>query len=157
MPLAAAQVQQRLDAERVAGERELAGRLSAMANANMPRNRSRAADPQCRHASSTTSVSELVRKEAPCFSSSLAELTVVVELAVIDERQVALDQRLVGRRGQVDDRQPPVAEVDGGALVLVAPERARVRTPVRDPLGHDVGQLVPVGLLVAPGDTAHAR
>ena len=42
------------------------------------------------------------------------------------------------------------------ALVLVAPDRARVRAPVRDPLGHDVGQLVAVGLLVAPGDTAHA-
>ena len=47
--------------------------------------------------------------------------------------------------------------MDRDPLVLVAPDRARIRAPVRDPLGHDVGQLVAVGLLVAPGDTAHGQ
>src|SRR6185503_1092912 len=50
-----------------------------------------------------------------------AELPVVVELAVVAEREAALDEGLVGRRGQVDDRQPSLAEVDGGPLVLMAP------------------------------------
>ena len=39
--------------------------VSASANANMPRNRSKAAGPQCRQPSSTTSVSEEVTKVAP--------------------------------------------------------------------------------------------
>ena len=44
--------------------------VSAIAKANMPRNRRSAAGPQCRHASRTTSVSELVKKDAPFFTSS---------------------------------------------------------------------------------------
>ena len=44
--------------------------VSASANANMPRNRSSAAGPQCRQASSTTSVSEAVTKVAPAARSS---------------------------------------------------------------------------------------
>ncbi len=45
-------------------------RASWIANANMPRNRSRQAGPHTRHASSTTSVSELVVKRTPMRCSS---------------------------------------------------------------------------------------
>ena len=57
--------------------------------------------------------------------------------------------------GQVDDRQPPVAELDRDPVVLVAPDASRVRAAVRDPLAHDVHELVTVGLLVAARDSAH--
>ena len=157
MPLAPAKVQQRLDAERVAGERELSGcrvRDREREHAAKPRQRLRSpVPPRLEHDLGIGAGDE----GRPLLLQLGPQFPVVVQLAVVDQREAALDQRLVGRRGQVDDRQPPVAEVDGRALVLVAPDRARVRTPVRDPLGHDVGQLVAVGLLVAPGDTAHAR
>ena len=41
--------------------------------------------------------------------------------------------------------------------LLVAPGAGGVRAAVRDPVGHDVDQLLAVGLLVAPGDAAHLR
>ena len=82
---------------------------------------------------------------------------VVVQLAVVDEGQAGLAERLVGGLGQVDDRQPPVAELDRDPVVLVAVDPGRVRAAVRDPVGHDVGQLLAVRLLVAAGDSAHVR
>ncbi|MGX1226649.1 hypothetical protein RKD42_007908 [Streptomyces ambofaciens] len=45
-------------------------RSSNTANANMPRSRARQSVPQRRHASSTTSVSEVPRKRTPVESSS---------------------------------------------------------------------------------------
>jgi hypothetical protein len=45
-------------------------RSSTSAKANMPRRRRRLAGPQRRHASSSTSVSELVRKLTPAAQSS---------------------------------------------------------------------------------------
>ena len=44
---------------------------SKMANANMPRKRCSAPGPQCRHASRTTSVSELVLNLVPSAASSV--------------------------------------------------------------------------------------
>src|SRR6202042_3184085 len=79
----------------------------------------------------------------------------VVELAVVDERQPALGQRLAGRGGEVDDREPSVAELDRDAVGLVVPRPVRVGTAVCDPLGHDVNELGAIGLLVTAGDTAH--
>jgi hypothetical protein len=72
------------------------------------------------------------------------QLLVVVELAVIEEREVALAHRLVGRGREVDDREPSVPEVHRDPLVLMAPHAARVGAAMRDPVGHDVGQLAPV-------------
>ena len=130
-------------------------RSSNSANANMPRNRRSASGPQARQASSTTSVSELVTNRAPRAASSARSVLVVVQLAVVDQRQAVLGQRLVGGGAEVDDREPAVAELDGDPVVLVAPQPGRVRAAVRDPVGHDVDELVAVGLLVAPCDTAH--
>ena len=50
-----------------------------------------------------------------------------------------------------------MAELDRDPVVLVTPDPGRVRTAVRDPVGHDVGELLPVGLLVAACDPAHVR
>ena len=102
-------------------------------------------------------MSEEVTKLTPWLASSFLSSSVVVQLAVVDEGQAALGQRLVGGGGQVDDRQPPVAELDRDPVVLVTPDPGRVRTAVRDPVGHDVGELLPVGLLVAACDPAHVR
>ena len=148
-------VEEGLDAQRVAGEHQFAGR--------------RVGDGEREHAA------ELVEggrpPVPPAFKHDLgvrggdegrarclqlcAQLLVVVEFAVVDQRQAALAHRLVGRGGEVDDRQPPVPEVQRDPFVLVAPDPARVRTAVRDPVGHHVGQLAPVGLLVAAGYPAH--
>src|SRR5262249_18261299 len=80
---------------------------------------------------------------------------VVVQLAVVDDGQAVLGQRLVGRGGQIDDRQAPVAKLHRHSVVFVAPGPGRVRTAVRDPVGHDVYQLLAVSLLVTSRDTAH--
>ena len=93
------QVEQRLDAERVAGQEQLAGVLVGQ------REREHAAEPRAappapsrRQASSTTSVSD-DGAEADAAAGQLGpQLLVVVQLAVVDERQAVLGQRLVGRR-----------------------------------------------------------
>ena len=86
-------------------------RSSRIANANIPRNRAQRADAPARaSASRTTSVSELVAKRTPCACELGPQLAVVVELAVVGERQPVLGERLVGRRRQVDDREAAVAE-----------------------------------------------
>jgi len=48
-----------------------------------------------------------------------------------------------------------VAEMHGNPLVLVAPDSLGVGTAMRDAVGHDIGELAAVRLLVAPGDSAH--
>src|SRR5262249_47321346 len=80
---------------------------------------------------------------------------VVVQLAVVDDGQAVLGQRLVGRGGQIADRQPPLAKLYRHAVVLVVPGPGRVRPAVGDPVGHDVHELLAAGLLVTPCDTAH--
>ena len=83
------------------------------------------------------------------------QFPVVIQLAVVHQRQAMLGERLVGRGGQVDDREPPVAKLHRHTAVLVTPGPSRVRPAVRDPFAHDVHELLAVGLLVAPGDPAH--
>ena len=100
-------------------------------------------------------MSDLVTKRTPRAISSARSVPVVVQLAVVDERHAVLGQRLVGRGAEVDDRQPPVAELHRHAVVLVAPGPGRVRAAMRDPVAHDVHELLAVGLLVAPRDPAH--
>ena len=60
-----------------------------------------------------TSVSDSVRKTRPQRAQLLAKLQVVVQLAVIDEREasIGVQERLVAR-GEIDDREPPMAEND---------------------------------------------
>jgi hypothetical protein len=73
-----------------------------------------------------TSVSLLVWKTWPSACSSGISL-VVVDLAVEDDdhRAVFVEQRLLAG-GDVDDRQPPVAEADAGLDVQAALVRAAV-------------------------------
>ena len=121
--VAALGVEEGLDAERVAGEHQLAGR--------------RVGDREREHAA------ELVEGGRPPVPPALEhylgvrgsnegragglqlgpQLLVVVKLAVVDQRQAALAHRLVGRGGEVDDRQPPVTR---GAS---RPARPRGSTP----------------------------
>jgi hypothetical protein len=153
--VASRQVEQRLDAKRVAGQEQLAGRGVGQ------REREHAAEalerlraPQAPGLDHDLGVG--VRPEADAAAGQLfLELPVVVQLAVVDHDQVVLDHRLVGGGGQVDDRQPPVAEVDGDPVVLVGPDAAGVRAAVGDPVGHDLGEPVTVRLLVAARDPAH--
>ena len=105
------QVEQRLDAERVAREKQLAGLLVGQGE------REHTAEPGQRRRSP---VAPRLEHDLGVGGSDEADATagqlgpqflVVVELAVVDERQPALGQRLAGRGGQVDDREPSVARV----------------------------------------------
>ena len=81
---------------------------------------------------------------------------VVIQLAVVDDSQAVLGQWLVGRGRQIDDRQTSVAEVYRHSAVFVFPGPGRVRPAVGDPVGHDVHELLAVGLLVTPRYPAHS-
>ena len=87
-------------------------RSSNTPNANMPRSRGRQSVPQRRHASSSTSVSDVPRNRTPARLQLGAQLRGVVQLAVVGERQPVGDHRLRAGLRQVDDRQPAVAQVD---------------------------------------------
>ena len=148
---------QRLDAERVAGEGDLVG--------------GQVVDGEGEHAAEPP---QAVRPPgAPGLEHHLgvgprdeggaqafevrAQLAVVVELAVVGERQPALDQRLVGGRREVDDRQPQVTQDDAGARVGALQDARRVRAAMTDPLHHDAGDELAVGLLVGARDPAHRQ
>src|SRR5436305_303967 len=85
----------------------------------------------------------------------VAKLLVVVELAVVDESEPMLGQRLVCGMGQVDDREPAVREMHADATVLVRITTSRVRAAVGDPRAHFAYQRIPVSLLEAASDPAH--
>jgi hypothetical protein len=87
----------------------------------------------------------------------LPEFAVVVELAVVAEPEPVLDERLVGLGGQVDDRQPPVTELDRRVPPRRGADADGVRPAVGDPLDHGPDHAVPVRLAVRPGDAAHVR
>ena len=98
-PLAALGEEQRLDAELVTGEHEPARwPRSSSAKANMPRKRRRHAGPQRRHASSRPRCRSWCGSGRPRRLELGAQLAVVVELAVVDEHQAVLHERLVGLR-----------------------------------------------------------
>ena len=154
-PSPARQEVQRLDAERVPGQDEFTGALVEQ------REREHAAEPAQRvRAPGPPGLQDhlgvRLGGEADAAGDQLGpQRPVVVQLAVVDEGQAVLGQRLVGRGAEVDDRKPAVAELHGHPAVLVTPRPRRVRTAVGDPVGHDVDELVAVGLLVAPCDPAH--
>ena len=50
-----------------------------------------------------------------------------------------------------------MTKMHGHPLVLVAPGPRRIRAAMRDPVGHDVDQLLAVRLLVTPRDPAHVQ
>ena len=60
---------------------------------------------------------------------------VVVQLAVVRERQTVLGERLRRGRRQVDDREPAVAERDGQTRPVVLPHAVAVGTAVRRAVG----------------------
>ena len=103
-PLTAGQVVQRLDAERVAGQDEIAGRLVEQ------REREHAAEPAQRVRSPAAPGLEhdlgvRAGAEADTAGRQLrAQVLVVVQLAVVDERHAVAVQRLVGQGTEVDDR-----------------------------------------------------
>ena len=155
--VASGQVEQGLDAERVAGQEQLAGLRVGQRErehaAELPQRVGSPAAPGLDH-----DLGVGVRDEPDAAAGQLLPyFLVVVQLAVVDHDQVVLDHRLVGGGGQVDDGQPPVAEVDADLVVLVGPDAAGVRAAVRDPVGHDVGELASVRLLVAACDAAHIQ
>ena len=80
------------------------------------------------------------RREPHALRLELApQLAVVVELAVVDEGQAVLDERLVGRRGQVDDGQPPVGQLTTAVSgVDQLADAARVRPAVGEAVDHRV-------------------
>ena len=111
-------------------------RSSNSANANMPRRRGRHAGPHRRHASSSTSVSELGPEADPGAAELGPQLAVVVDLAVAHQHQPVLHEGLVGRGGQVDDRQPSVTEPNSSGVVGTVPGADRVRPAVSERTGH---------------------
>ena len=107
---------------------------SQIANANIPLKRSSAPSPHSAQACRSTSVSPSVRNAWPAPAQLVAQLAVVVDLAVEDEVQRAEVHRLVGALVQVDDRQPPEREagvrVGPGALAVRPAVRHRRRHPL---------------------------
>ena len=153
--LAALPVVQRLDAERVPGQDQLAGPLVEQRereHAAEPGQRVRAPGPPGLQHDLGVGPGDEPGTAGGQFGPQQLE---VVQLAVVDEGQAVLGQRLVSGGAEVDDRQPAVTELDCDPVVFVVPPPGCVRAAVRDPVGHDVHQLVAVGLLVAPSNSAH--
>ena len=111
------QVVQRLDAERVTSQDEIAGALveqrkrehapEALQGAGSP------APPGLEH-----HLGVGLRPEPDAVGGQLgAQRPVVVQLAVVDDRQAVLAEGLIGRRAEIDDRQAPEAEVNRGPVV----------------------------------------
>ncbi len=50
-----------------------------------------------------------------------------------------------------------MTEVHDHPVVLVAPDPGRIGAAMRDPVGHDVDQLLAVGLLITTRDSAHVQ
>jgi len=94
----------------------------------------------------------------PVGSELLAQLLVVVDAAVEHQRQpeIGVDHRLCASRGQVDDRQPPVAECDGP----MRHHPVGVGSARRHGTGHP-GDCADIGRLPVPADltadTAHVN
>jgi hypothetical protein len=153
----AAEEVQRLDAERVAGQ------VHAAAVLVQHREREHAAEPLQRVRAPAPPGLEhhlgvAVGSEGDAGLGQLGpQFLVVVELAVVADRQAALGERLVRFRRQVDDRQPAVRQVRAHVTVVERVHRRGVRTAVRDPVAHRLGEGEPVALLVAAGDAAHLR
>ena len=104
-------------------------------------------------------MSQRLAKRWPVALELVAELVVVVELAVLDrpDRAVLVRERLVAAL-DVDDAQPPDAERDAGRRVRAAVVRAAVRHRVGHPV-EDVGRDDPSRLapdLDDSADPAHA-
>ena len=90
----------------------------------------------------------------PVLTQLLAQFEIVVDFAVEDDDQAAIDRvhRLMARRAEIDDRQPAMAETDARFFE----ETAIVGAPMRERVGHcrKVRYLVPVGLKISR-DSAH--
>ena len=127
---------ERLDAEAVARREQRSGRARPRsANANMPRKRSNAVFAPLRdRRASRTSVSRVGARTVPLRPQLLAQLEVVVDLAVEDEMEAAggVGHRLQPGLAQIDDREPPVPERHrAGRRSELAPPRS-VRPAMRD-------------------------
>ena len=86
----------------------------------------------------STSVSEVVRKLWPSGKQLLAELEVIVDLAVEDDGEAAVRARhRLLAAANVDDRQAAMAEADLEASVGGVGER--VAGAIRPAMGHRVG------------------
>ena len=126
---------------------------SQMARPNIPLNRSNASGPHCAKAWSTTSVSESVVKSRPSADELLAQVEVVVDLAVVGDRVAPVGgvHRLLAVR-DVDDRQPPV----GQAARAARDDALAVRPAVLLAVVHPLQQRVVGVESVVAGDAAHA-
>src|SRR5262249_43264626 len=94
---------------------------SNSANANMPRNRLSAGGPPGAPGLEHDVGVGVGGEPNPVRGQLGPQRRVVVKLAVVDEGHAAFGQRLVGRGTEVDDREPPVAELHRYLIVLVAP------------------------------------
>ncbi len=82
-----------------------------------------------------------------------AQLAVVVDLAVEDQRQRPQRHRLVARRRQIEDRQPGVPELSARR----APGRLAIGPPVDQPPGHRLDPLGGDAVADDAGDSADGR
>ena len=129
---------------------------SHSAKANMPRKRSTQSSPQASQACTITSVSLLGVEDVAQRLQLGDQLLVVVDLAVEDDdhRAVFVEQRLLAG-GDVDDRQPPVAEAHAGLEVQAAFVRAAVGLRVVHALQHRAVHLARAAGVEDAGDAAH--
>ena len=73
-------------------------------------------------------------------AQDLAQLAVVVQLAVVAQVQAVLDERLVRRGRQVDDRQPPMRKLQWRVSGARSGKPSGVRPAVADAIGHRLYQ-----------------
>ena len=133
-------------------------RRSQIANANMPLSRGSASGPHSPYACEQDLRVARAVEAMPSRPELPGELEVVVDLAVVGDplRAVRRGHRPVAGRGQVEDRQPPVAERHG----RVDEHAGVVRAAVAERVGHrrdeQLAALESRGQVDRAGDAAHA-
>ncbi len=102
-------------------------RVSQIANANMPSRSSMARSPCSSKRCTITSESPFAAELMPARDETVADLAVVVDLAVEDQldRSVFVGDRLIGSRTQIDDAQ--AAEAQPGAQAAIRGRSRRDR------------------------------
>ena len=152
---AAADHEQRLDAELVADQGQLPGALVEDAE------REHAAQPgQAVRAPAPERLQHDLGVRGPAEAHArrrqlTAQLRRVVQLAVVGDGEAVGDHGLGPGLGQVDDGQPPVSQVDIAGSGAVGVAAGTVRPAVRERVGEPVGQRAAVGPEIRACDAAH--
>ena len=152
---------ERLDAERIAGQQELARVVVPEREREHPaQHRHRVGPPEREQAQHDRRVAARLERLAGLLEVA-PQILEVVDLAVEDDGPVAaagaVGHRLVAGGRQVDDRETTVPQHAPGAVVVRAalPDARAIRTPMRQRIGHPL-QGRPVAAVDVPEDACYS-